>query len=70
MILKKKKKNRRLFKEVCQRLPEVETWEEVEETRGEDGNYEADTEGDGEPPQALDSGELELEGLLASCIHF
>ena len=37
-------------------LPEVEVWEEAEETRGEDGNYEADTEGDGEPLQALDSG--------------
>jgi len=35
-------------------LPEVEVWEEVEETSGEDGNYEADTEGDGEPLQALD----------------
>jgi len=29
-------------------LPEVEMWEEAEETRGEDGNYEADTEGDDE----------------------
>ena len=37
-------------------LPEVEVWEEVVETCGEDGNYEADTEGDGEPLQALDSG--------------
>jgi len=29
-------------------LPEVEMWEEAEETRGEDGNYEAETEGDDE----------------------
>lgn len=29
-------------------LPEVEMWEEAEETHGEDGNYEADTEGDDE----------------------
>ena len=38
-------------------LPEVESWEEVEETRGEDGNYEADTEGDGEPSPSLDLGQ-------------
>ena len=36
-------------------LPEVETWEEVEETDGEDGNYEADTERESELPQALES---------------
>jgi len=29
-------------------LPEVEMWEEAGETRGEDGNYEPDTEGDNE----------------------
>ena len=40
-------------------LPEVEVWEEVEEIRGEHGNYEGDTEGDGEPLQALDSGVVE-----------
>lgn len=39
-------------------LPEVESWEEAEETRGEDGNYEADTEGDGEVPQALELGSV------------
>ena len=36
-------------------LLEVETWEEVEETSVEDGNYEADTEGDSELSQALES---------------
>ena len=29
-------------------LPEVDNWEKVEEARGEDGNYEADTEGESE----------------------
>ena len=33
----------------------VEAWEEIEETHGEDGNYEADTEGDSELPQALEA---------------
>ena len=37
-------------------LPEVEPEEEAKETRGEDGNYEADTEGDGDLPHAMDSG--------------
>ena len=36
-------------------LPEVETREEIEETPREDGNIEADTEGDSKLLQALES---------------
>ena len=44
---------KRLF--IRQRILSPSDAEEVEETRGEDGNYQADTEGDSELPQALES---------------
>ena len=37
-------------------LPEVSSWEKIEEDRGEDANYEADSEGESEISQVLDSG--------------